>query len=64
MLPIGVEALVEWLGGIEGLPICLVLSLAECAGVVFLYRWLVGWQGVWLQARELKILETVTAKAE
>jgi hypothetical protein len=64
MAPIGIEATLAWLGWAEGAPIALALSLAECVGVAFLYRWLVGWQGVWLQSRELTILETVTAKAE
>ena len=64
MAPIGIEATLAWLGWAEAAPIALVLSLAECVGVAFLYRWLVGWQGVWLQSRELTILETVTAKAE
>lgn len=64
MLPIGVEALLEWLGWTEGLPISLALSILECVGVVYFYRWLAGWQGVWLQARELKILDVVTTKAE
>lgn len=64
LLPIGIEAMIEWLEWVHGLPISLALSVLECLGIVCLYRWLVGWQGVWLQSRELKILETVTTKAE
>ncbi|MCI0682097.1 MAG: ABC transporter permease [Gemmataceae bacterium] len=64
LVPLGLEALVEWQGWATGLPICLALSLLECVGIVYFYRWLAGWQGVWLQSRELKILEVVTAKAE
>ena len=46
------------------LPVCLVLSLALCAGVLLLYRLLLPLQGDVLQAREQQILETVTTKAE
>jgi hypothetical protein len=64
LVPIGLELLLEALGVVEGLPIALALGILECVGVVFLFRWLVGWQGVWLQAREQRILEIVTTKAE
>ncbi|MCI0643198.1 MAG: ABC transporter permease [Gemmataceae bacterium] len=60
LLPLGLEVWFE----AETLPVCLVLSVAECAGLVFLYRWIVGWQGVWLQSSEQRILEIVAAKAE
>jgi ABC-2 type transport system permease protein len=64
LLPLGLEVLAGELGSITRLPIHLALSLLECIGVIFLYRWIVGWQGVWLQAREQRILEIVAAKAE
>jgi ABC-2 type transport system permease protein len=64
LLPLGVEVLLEALGWTRGLPVYLVLSVALCIAVMYLYRWLVTWQGVWLQSREQKILETVTTKAE
>ncbi len=64
LLPLGVEVLAEEFGSVPGVPICLLLSLLECVGVVFLYRWIIGWQGVWLHAREQRILEIVAAKAE
>jgi hypothetical protein len=64
LVPVGVELLLEALGGIEGVPIALVLGVCECVGVIYFFRWLVGWQGVWLQAREQRILEIVAAKAE
>jgi hypothetical protein len=63
-LPVGVEFLVESLGGMKGLPICLVLSLLECGVVVLIYWLVLGWQGDLLHAREQKILEVVTTKAE
>jgi ABC-2 type transport system permease protein len=64
LLPLGVELLVEWLGGVRGLPICLALSLVECLAVVFFYRLVLPWQGRLLQVREQRILELVTTKAE
>src|SRR5262249_43031869 len=62
--PIGVEAAVEYLGDIHWLPISLILSLVVLGLVVLGYRWIVSWQGDWLAAREQKILEVVTSKAE
>ena len=64
LVPLGLEYLFAALGWIEGLPVALVLSALECALIVLFFHWLVGWQGAWLQHRELRILETVTAKAE
>jgi hypothetical protein len=64
LLPLGIEVGLEELGWVQGLPVCLVLSLAECALVIYLYRLAVNWQGDLLQAREQKILETVTTRAE
>ena len=64
LLPWGIEAGLAAAEVVEGMPICLVLSALECAGIVFLYRWLVGLQGQLLQKRELRILEAVTTKAE
>jgi hypothetical protein len=62
LLPWGVAALLEHFG--IPVPVCFVLSLVECVGIGYLYRWILGWQGAWLQHREQRILETVTAKAE
>jgi ABC-2 type transport system permease protein len=58
--PFGAEALLRLLGRAEGVPVFLLLSLAECALVVVLYRYVIEWQGGLFQAREQKILETVT----
>jgi hypothetical protein len=60
LLPLGVEALLELLGWTDGAPIYLLLSLAECAAVVLLYRLSLDWLGGLLQARERSILESVT----
>lgn len=62
LLPWAVQALVQVLGHVEGWPICLALALIECAGVVLVYRYALGWQGQLLEAREQTILERVTTK--
>jgi hypothetical protein len=67
LLPLGIEAgLVHsgWFPGwIAGAPVFLLLSLAECAVVIFVYRLSLVWQGGLLQDREQKILESVTTRA-
>ena len=45
LLPLGIEAVLEWLGWTARAPICLLLSLAECAAVVFIYRFVVELAG-------------------
>ncbi|HJT78744.1 MAG TPA: hypothetical protein VJ739_16185 [Gemmataceae bacterium] len=63
LVPLGVQlGLQEGLGWGRPLPIALVLALAECVGVVYLYRLGLTWQGRVLQGREQKILQTVTTK--
>jgi ABC-2 type transport system permease protein len=62
-LPLGIEALCEYLQWTAGVPLGLLLSLAECAAAVWLYRRLVNWQGTILQEREQRILEVVTNRA-
>jgi len=64
LLPYGVEKILEDLGWVRGLPVCLVLSLGEFIAVAFLYKFVLDLEGLWLQAREKKILEIVAAKAE
>jgi hypothetical protein len=62
LLPLAAEfVLAPWA---EGLPVYLLGSVAECVGVVYLYRLLLSAQGDWLQAREQKILKVVTTKTE
>jgi len=63
LLPLAIESLLEWLGWTGGAPICLLLSLAFCAGVIFVYRLVLNWQGQLLHLREQIILETVTNRA-
>jgi hypothetical protein len=64
LAPLGVALGFEALGWLAGVPVSLILSLLECAVVVFLYRLLLAGQGRLLQAREQRILETVTSKGE
>jgi hypothetical protein len=63
LLPLGIEAVLHWQGVAGGVPIYLLLSLAQCAAVLLVYRLAIALQGDWLQSREQKILEVVTSKA-
>lgn len=45
-------------------PLGLFLAIVECGAVVWLYRTVIVYQGLWLQAREQRILEVVTTKSE
>jgi hypothetical protein len=64
LLPLGIEFALEMLELVEGMPVCLVLSVLECVAIVYVYHVVLTWQGNLLQAREKSILETVTTKAE
>jgi ABC-2 type transport system permease protein len=59
LLPLGAEALLEYLGWTHGVPVYLLLALAECAAVVLLYGLVLKWEGRLLQSREQKILASV-----
>lgn len=63
LLPVAIEATLVWLGWDSRLPICLFLSLIDCAGIVALYRAGLRWQGSQLQSHEQSILESVTNRA-
>jgi hypothetical protein len=64
LIPLAVEfVLTEWVG-LRGVPICLLLSLLECALIVYLYRLALSWQGSVLHAREQQILKLVTVKED
>jgi ABC-2 type transport system permease protein len=64
LLPLGIEFALESLELVQGMPVCLALTVLECAAIVYVYRFVLTWQGNLLQAREQSILETVTTKAE
>jgi hypothetical protein len=63
LLPLGIEAVMRLLGWAVGVPIYLVLTLAELAVVVAIYHFSLNWQGGLLQAREQKILDVVARGA-
>jgi hypothetical protein len=64
LLPVGAEFVLSQLQWGAGIPTCLLLTLLEGAIIVALYRLLLPIEGDLLQAREQKILEIVTTKAE
>ncbi len=64
LLPLGAEYLLDLTGQTPRLPLCLVLTLVQCAVVATVYAWVLGWQGGLLHQREQTILERVTARAE
>ncbi len=64
LLPLGVEYALGAAGWGSGVPVCLLLSVFECAIVAVLYFLMLTWQGYVLQAREQRILEIVTSKSE
>jgi hypothetical protein len=64
LLPLGIEWLLSVRGVLTEVPVCLLLSMLECVGVVFLYGLILNWQGGVLQACEQKILSVVMTKAE
>jgi len=64
LLPVGLQLLLDWLDFLPGVPVGLIFGLLMSLGVGILYRYLVGLQGLWLQAREQKILGVVTTKTE
>jgi hypothetical protein len=63
LLPLGAEAVLRLQGWTAGIPVCLLLSLVECAAVVALYRVSLDWQGGLFQQREQRILDIVTRRA-
>jgi hypothetical protein len=63
LLPWGTEAVLRLFGWTSGIPVFLLLSLAECAVVVVIYRFALDGLGSLLQAREQKILDCVTSRA-
>jgi ABC-2 type transport system permease protein len=64
LVPLGIDSLVAAMDWLPGLPLDLILSVVECGVIVYFYRLLVDLEGDWLQAREQRILEVVTTRAE
>lgn len=63
LLPLGIEWVAEAMEWRYGVPLDLILSVLECAVVACLYGLLLRVQGDWLQAREQRILQLVTTRA-
>jgi ABC-2 type transport system permease protein len=63
LLPLAIEALSNFMGWTAGLPIYLLLCLVECAVVAIIYYFSLIWLGNLFQAREQKILDSVTKRA-
>ncbi len=57
------EAALTFSGLISRAPICLLLTLAECAAVMWIYCVCLRWQGDLFQARDQQILEVGTGRA-
>jgi hypothetical protein len=63
LLPLGAEVMLRLVGIAESIPVCLLLSMAECAVVILIYRVAISLQGSDLRAREQRILDIVTSRA-
>jgi len=63
LLPLGIEWIAEAMGGRQGMPLDLLLSLLECAVITLIYGLFLRIQGDWLHAREQRILQIVTTRA-
>ena len=64
LAPYGLEVLLDQFDVVKGVPIALPLSLVVLVLVGLLYRWVVRMEGALLTAREQKVLEVVTSRAE
>jgi hypothetical protein len=64
LLPWATEAILEWLIGLRGIPLSLILTVVECAAVLVFYGYAITWQGALLQMREQKILDIIAPKTE
>lgn len=63
LLPLGTELLLDLLGLHSPIPLCLTLTILQCAIVVGVYRLALSWQGRLLQEHEREILEKVAGRA-
>jgi hypothetical protein len=64
LVPYGLEVLLDQTDVVHGLPISLAGSVVVLALMVLVYRLVIGWEGEMLHAREQKVLEVVTSRAE
>ena len=65
LLPLGVEWLLDrYFQSTSFVPFALLLSIPWLLGCLFLYRWLLPWEGKLLANREKELLRIVTSKSE
>ncbi|OYW13427.1 MAG: hypothetical protein B7Z55_16875, partial [Planctomycetales bacterium 12-60-4] len=65
VVPIGLDVLLKFLKVLpQGVPLALILALIELAVCVVIYRYVINFQGDWLQSQEGRILEAVTERGE
>lgn len=64
LLPLVIEGMLESVGLGYGVPMALLLTLLECGVILFIYPWVLHWEGELLQMREETILEMVTMKVD
>jgi hypothetical protein len=62
LFPLGAEVVTRFLGWPSAAPVCLVLTLVECAVITLVYKVSLGWLGSLFQTREQMILESVTKR--
>lgn len=65
LLPLGLEWILDrFFKNTAFVPIALLLSVPWLIGFLFLYRWLLPWEGKLLASREKELLRIVTSKIE
>jgi hypothetical protein len=64
LIPLGIEFLLSLSGTLTWVPVYMILALAECAFIIWLYPLALKSQGDFLERRERRILEIVTTKTE
>ena len=64
LIPLGIEYLMFYIGWFARIPPFLVLEGVLLAVVLWLYSFILDWQGELLHAREHKVLDVVTLKLE
>ncbi len=64
MAPLGLEFILDELDWLHGVPLALLVILLEGVGVLYLYRFVLRWEGRLLQSQEQKILGIVTTREE
>lgn len=63
LIPLGIEWAAEEMRWRYGIPLDLILTVLEFAAIAYIYVLILRLQGDWLQAREQRILQIVTTRA-